>query len=182
MYLPLLKALHIMGFVAWFAGLFYLVRLFVYHAEAKDKPALEREILISQFKIMERRVFHLIAHPAMIFTLVCGVGMLIIHPMYMKFGWMHFKLLFVVLLIAYHFYCKKIMTQLKRGTNIHTSFHFRLLNEVPTLLLIAIVLLAVFRTNMNVFYIFSSLLLLGALFYGMVKIYKRRRAQKEVVS
>lgn len=175
----LLKAFHIIGFVAWFAGLFYLVRIFVYHAEAKDKPAQEREILIRQYIIMESRVFKLIAHPAMIFTIICGIGMLFLNPNYLTFGWMRIKLALLAGLIFYHFFCKKIVTDLELGRNSYTSLHFRLLNEVPTLFLIAIVLLAVFRTNMNVFFIFVAIVLLAILFYVIVKIYKKRREKNQ---
>jgi len=149
MLLPLFKALHIVGFVAWFAGLFYLVRIFVYHSEAKEKPEVEKDILVKQYTIMEGRVYKIIATPAMIFTIFCGVGMLVTNPVYLTLGWMQIKLVFLGTLIAYHFYCKKIVDELAKGTNVNTSFQFRLLNEVPTLILIAIVLLAVFRSQRN---------------------------------
>ncbi|MFK7775265.1 MAG: protoporphyrinogen oxidase HemJ [Saprospiraceae bacterium] len=179
MILPLFKALHIIGFVAWFAGLFYLVRIFVYHAEAKDKPSVEKDILIEQFKIMESRVYQLIATPAMFFTIFCGVGMLVTNPVYLTLGWMQIKLVFLVGLIAYHFYCKKITQELAAGTNVNTSFQFRLLNEVPTLILIAIVLLAVFRSQRNSYLIFGALLFLAILFYVIVKKYKNHREKNE---
>lgn len=179
MHIFLLKAFHIIGFVAWFAGLFYLVRIFVYHAEAKEKPAPEREVLIRQYLIMEGRVFSVIAHPAMLFTVFCGIGMLFFNPNYLTFGWMRIKLVLLAVLVAYHFFCKKIVSDLKSGKNNFTSLHFRLLNEVPTLFLIAIVLLAVFKTNMNAFFIFGAVVLLAILFYVIVKIYKRRREQHQ---
>lgn len=179
MILPLFKALHIIGFVAWFAGLFYLVRIFVYHSEAKDKPEVERDILISQFRIMESRVYKLIATPAMLFTIFCGVGMLVVNPAYLTLGWMQIKLVFLGGLIAYHLYCKKITDQLAAGTNVNTSFQFRLLNEVPTLILIAIVLLAVFRSQRNSYFIFGAVLFLAILFYMIVKAYKKHREKKD---
>lgn len=179
MYLLLFKALHIIGFVAWFAGLFYLVRIFVYHAEAKEKPQPERDILIQQFNIMEWRVYKLILNPAMMITFTFGIAMLVYNPSYLKMGWIHIKLLLVFLLLGYHIFCKKIIQQLEKGENDYTSTQFRLLNEIPTLFLIGIVLLAVFKNNMNAFYIFGSLVLLGIIFYWVVKIYKRRRMKEE---
>ena len=93
------KALHIVGFVAWFAGLFYLVRLFVYHAEALEKPDPERSILVAQYAKMEQRLFGIITRPAMIITFVAGIAMLMINPDYLQEGWMHIKLTLVILLL-----------------------------------------------------------------------------------
>ena len=179
MILPLFKALHIIGFVAWFAGLFYLVRIFVYHSEAKDKSGVERDVLIQQYRIMEGRVYSIIATPAMFFTIFCGVGMLVMNPVFLTLGWMQIKLVFLGLLIGYHFYCKKITEELALGTNLNTSTQFRLLNEVPTLILIAIVLLAVFRSQRNSYYIFGALFFLAIIFYIIVKKYKTYREKKE---
>lgn len=179
MILPLFKALHIIGFVAWFAGLFYLVRIFVYHSEAKELPEVEKNILIQQYRIMEGRVYSIIATPAMVFTIICGVGMLVWNPVYLTLGWMQIKLVFLGLLITYHFYCKKITNELANGSNVNTSTQFRLLNEVPTLILIAIVLLAVFRSQKNSYYIFGALFILAIFFYIIVKKYKTYRLKKE---
>jgi putative membrane protein len=173
-----LKAFHIIGFVAWFAGLFYLVRIFVYHSEAKEKPEVEKDILINQYRIMEGRVYKIIATPAMFFTIFCGVGMLVVNPVYLTMGWMQIKLVLLTSLVAYHFYCKKITDELALGINKKTSFQFRLLNEVPTLILIGIVLLAVFRSQRNGYYIFGGLFVLTILFYIIVKKYKTYREKK----
>lgn len=179
-YLPvLLKALHIIGFVAWFAGLFYLVRIFVYHAEAKDKPQVEQDILVKQYIMMEGRVYQIIATPAMIFTVSCGIGMLASNPVFLTQGWMQIKLVFLACLIGYHLYCGKIAKELAAGTNKNTSFQFRLLNEIPTLFLLAIVLLAVFRSQRNMYFIFGALIFFAILFYVIVKRYKKYREQRE---
>lgn len=172
------KALHIIGAVAWFAGLFYLVRIFVYHSEAKEKPEVERGVLIPQYILMESRAFNIIVRPGMMFTFTCGIAMLVINPVYLQQGWMHFKLGFLVLMLGYHIYCKKILNQLKDGTNTHTPVQFRMMNEVPTLFLIAIVTLAVFRANANAFYIFGALLVLAILFYIIIKKYKKHREKR----
>ena len=170
-----LKAFHIVGFVAWFAGLFYLVRIFVYHVEAEEKPSPEREILTRQFHLMEWRVYKIIANPAMMFTFACGIGMLIVNPAYLQLGWLHVKLTLLILLLGYHLYCKKIIQKLEAGTNTLTSFQFRLLNEVPTLFLVSIVLLAVLRNNVQYYFLFIGILVLAILFYLAAKAYRRKR-------
>src|SRR5690606_23577791 len=139
------KALHIIGFVSWFAGLFYLVRLFVYHVEAEQKPQPQSEILCKQFNIMAHKLYRIITTPAMVFTLIFGFAMLIQHPDYLSSSWMRIKLALVFLLIGYHFFCKRIIRDLENQTNRLSSFQLRLLNEVPTLFLVSIVLFAVVR-------------------------------------
>jgi putative membrane protein len=133
-----LKAVHVMAMVTWFAGLFYLPRLFVYHADASDPIGVER------FLIMERRLFGIMTVGALA-TLVFGIAMLVAFPPYLSMGWLHAKLALVALLIAYHGYCYKLMRDFARNRNARTSRWYRLFNEVPSLLLIAIVALAVVK-------------------------------------
>jgi putative membrane protein len=137
-----LKALHIIGVVVWFAGLFYLGRLFVYHKEAEDRPEAERRVLLEQFEIMERRLYYAITWPGLCITV--GFGLSVIGP-WLTSGWMHAKLTFVVLLIAYHLGCGALRKQLAVGSCRWTSRHFRLFNEVPSLILLAIVFLVVLK-------------------------------------
>ena len=174
-----LKALHIIGFVAWFAGLFYLVRIFVYHAEAADKAEPARSILLKEFGLMQGRVYKIICNPAMMITWSAGIGMLIINPGYLEQGWMHVKLLLLVGLLGYHLYCKKIIRQLAKGESSLTSFQFRLLNEVPTLFLVAIVLLAVLRSTENFLYGIAGLIAFAAVLYFSAKAYKKHRERQE---
>ena len=96
------KSLHIIGFVTWFAGLFYLARIFVYHVEANDKPETERNILQAQYNIMAERLYKIITNPAIIITWLFGIGMLVLNPAYLQGGWMHAKFLLVFLLSGYH--------------------------------------------------------------------------------
>ena len=173
-----LKALHIIGFVAWFAGLFYLVRMFVYHEEAFDKPEPDQGILSKQFNIMQWRVYKIICNPAMMITFIGGFGMLYVNPRYFQMGWMHIKLALVFLLLAYHLYCKSQIQKLERGERIYTSFQYRLMNEVPTLFLVSIVLLAVLKSSLNTLYTFLGVLAFGMLLYWATKLYKRSREQK----
>ena len=172
-----LKAFHIVGFVAWFAGLFYLIRIFVYHREALDKSEPERQILSQQFQIMEQRVFNLICQPAMIFTWTCGIAMLILNPAYLEQSWIHVKLLFLVLLTIFHYYNKRFLGQLKNGTQQLEAFHFRVMNEVPTIFLLTIVLLAVFRNNINYLYLsFGVLLFIVMIAWGIIAYRKKRES------
>lgn len=133
-----LKAFHIVFVVTWFAGLFYLPRLFIYHAEATDAVGVER------FKIMERRLFMIMTIGATL-AAIFGVAMLMAAPVLLKLGWIHAKLTLVVLLIGYHIWCQRLMVSLHNGTNRHSSRWFRIFNEVPAVLLIAIVILAVVK-------------------------------------
>lgn len=142
---PWFKSFHLVGVVVWFAGLFYLVRLFVYHAEAagKDEPA--RTILREQYALMERRLYRLICHPGAVLTISMGIAMVVSEPSLLDFTWLRVKLAFVAMLAAYHVACGVWLAQLGAGTNTWPAARFRMLNEGPTVLLVAIVLLAVFK-------------------------------------
>ena len=130
-----LKALHIVFVVTWFAGLFYLPRLFVYHAGTTDSPGLER------FVVMERRLFAIMTLGAM-FALAFGLAMILIAPGYLGELWLQVKLLLVAGLVGYHLWCYRLMLALRSGRNVHSPRWYRWFNELPSLLLIAVVLLA----------------------------------------
>lgn len=142
------KAFHLIGIVVWFAGLFYLVRLFVYHAEASLEPEPAQSILKNQYAIMEKRLYSIITTPGMIVTVVCAIGLVSTEPEVLKQPWLHLKLAIVLLLIGYHHYCKRIMKQLSQGECQWTGQQFRALNEAPTIMLVLIVLLAVFKNSL----------------------------------
>lgn len=131
-----LKALHVISMVTWFAGLFYLPRLFVYHADTTDAVSLER------FCVMERRLLGIMTIGAAA-TVVFGVAMIVAAPVYLTMGWLHAKLTLVVILIAYHGYCLKLTRDFATNQNARSGKWFRAFNEVPSVLLIGIVLLAV---------------------------------------
>lgn len=134
------KAFHIMAMVAWFAGLFYLPRLFVYHADATDSISLER------FKLMEYRLYYAITWPAAVMTTVLGIWLISYNPSYyLKSGWMHAKLGLVFLLWSYHWCCGHFVDMFKKDNNKKSAFFFRVFNEMPTLLLVGIVILVVAR-------------------------------------
>ena len=172
------KALHIIGFVSWFAGLFYIVRLFIYHKEVEDKSNEERRVLHDQFKIMEKRLFYIITQPAMIFTIVCGLAMIYLNP-YIWNTWLQIKLGLVGVLVFYHHYCLKIMKQLWNETCKWSSDQLRLFNEGATVLLIAIVLLAVLKNASNFLVVFTSTVAVILVLFIATKAYKRSR-QKSV--
>ncbi|MDJ0745006.1 MAG: protoporphyrinogen oxidase HemJ [Xenococcaceae cyanobacterium MO_167.B27] len=142
------KAFHLIGVVVWFAGLFYLVRLFVYHAEANQEPEPAQSILKKQYELMELRLYNIITNPGMIVTVVMAIGLISTEPEILKSGWLHIKMAMVLLLIGYHHYCKKLMKQLAKGECKWTGQQFRVLNEAPTIFLVVIVLLAVFKNNL----------------------------------
>ncbi len=142
------KAFHLIGVVVWFAGLFYLVRLFVYHAEAEQEAEPARTILKKQYELMEKRLYNIITTPGMIVTVVMAIGLISTEPEILKSTWLHIKLTFVLLLIGYHHFCKSIMKKLAAGECQWTGQQFRALNEAPTILLVLIVLLAVFKNNL----------------------------------
>ena len=133
-----LKAFHVVFVVTWFAGLFYLPRLFIYHATATDAPGLER------FVIMERRLFGIMTLGATLAALF-GVSMLVAAPGYLALGWLQVKLVLVALLIGYHAWCYRLMIALRDGKNRRSQRWLRLFNEAPALLLIAIVVLAIVK-------------------------------------
>lgn len=142
------KAFHLIGVVVWFAGLFYLVRLFVYHAEAATQPEPAQTILKTQYEIMEKRLYNIITTPGMLVTVAMAIGLISVEPEVMKSGWLHIKLTFVALLLIYHFYCGRIMNKLAKDECQWTGQQFRALNEAPTILLVVIVLLAVFKNSL----------------------------------
>lgn len=130
-----IKSLHIIFMVTWFAGLFYLPRLFVYHSMATDSISVER------FKLMERKLFYGIMTPGGVFTLVFGVWLWLAYGV--SGTWLHIKLALVLVLVAYHIYCGKLLLDFKHDRNEHGHVFYRWLNELPVLILIAVVALAV---------------------------------------
>ena len=134
-----LKALHIIAVICWFAGLFYLPRLFVYHAMSHDSISIDR------FKIMERKLYRGIMWPSLVMTVVFGTWMVALVPDYLWNGWLHAKLALVALLIVYHFACGHFLKQFRDDRNTRSHTFYRVFNELPVLLLVAIVILVVVK-------------------------------------
>jgi putative membrane protein len=172
-----IKALHIIFMVSWFAGLFYIVRLFIYHMEAQQRPEPERTILTDQFVIMEKKLWWIITTPAMILTIFFGTWMLVANPAFLKMPWMHIKLSFVVLLLVYHFVCQKILSDMKTGRFKWSSNGLRIWNEVATLALVAIVFLVEMQGTMNWINGTVGFFLVAIALMIAIKLYKRARSK-----
>ena len=136
-----IKALHIIFMVTWFAGLFYLPRLFVYHTDTPEVQGRER------FKIMERKLFYGIMTPGAVLTVVFGVWLMVLRGSDWTGSttWLHIKLLLVAILVVYHLYLGRIVALFKNDANSHSHVYYRWLNEFPVLILIIVVLLAVIK-------------------------------------
>lgn len=171
-----LKAFHLISIVCWFAGLFYIVRLFIYHTEAQDKSQTERDILSAQFKIMSRRLWYGITWPACIFTIIFGLAL--VYTTYWPLTghyWLHLKLTLVLLLLVYQFKCHRIYKELQNNIFKHSSSFLRIWNEVATLFLFAIVFLAVLKTLQGIFYGIGAIVGLAVVLMMAIKFYRKVR-------
>ena len=175
----ILKSLHIIFVVTWFAGLFYIFRLFVYHAEAQSKAEPERSILTKQYKLMESRLWYIITWPSAILTLIFGTLLLVELPGYLSEPFMHLKLAFVAVLYIYQVYGEFVIRKLEKGIIPFKSMTFRLLNEVPTLILIAVVFLIVKRNTIS--WIWGTVAILGIAISLTIatKMYKQYRLRNK---
>ncbi|MFN3639492.1 MAG: CopD family protein [Flavobacterium sp.] len=170
-----IKALHLIFVTTWFAGLFYIVRLFVYHAEAKQKPEPEQRILIKQYQIMEYRLWYIITWPSAVLASVFAFWLLWIMPEWLQMDWMLVKLGFVLLLYLYHYKCHLIFLQLQKNEVKNSSNFFRLWNEGATIILFSVVFLVILKNAINWIYgvigiiVFSLLLMIGFKFYKKLR-------------
>ncbi|MDR2222323.1 MAG: CopD family protein [Flavobacteriaceae bacterium] len=173
-----LKALHIIFIVCWFAGLFYIVRLFVYYAETADKSDVEQKVLKEQYTLMTNRLWNIITWPAAVLATGFGIAMLIFNPTLLQLPWMHVKLLFVVLLIAYHLKCHQFVKQINNSTMTKTSSFFRIWNEGATLILFSVVFLVILKSAFNWIFGVVGLVGLSVLLMMGIKLYKKIRESK----
>ena len=173
----IIKSLHIIFMVSWFAGLFYIVRLFIYYVEADKKENEEKLILQNQYKIMQKRLWCIIAWPAMVLTAIFGIWMLILKPELLDFGYMHIKLSFAGLLLIYHFICHKVFSNLQKGTGNYTSGKLRIWNEVATLFLVAIVFIIELKDSINWIYGVVGFFSVAILLMLGIKMYKKYRSK-----
>ena len=172
-------ALHIIFVVSWMAGLFYIVRLFIYHTEANEKPEPDRTILQKQFVVMESKLWNIITTPAMILAVAAGMRMLQLNPSLLETDWMWVKLAFVAGLLIYHFICQNIISQLKRGRFWMTSTQLRLWNELATIFLVAIVFTVILKSAIDWIYGLLGLVAFAAIIMIAVKIYKKQREKSQ---
>ena len=175
----IILSLHIIFIVTWFAGLFYIVRLFVYQAEVKEKPKNEREVLEPQYRIMAKRLWYGITWPSFLFTLILGPWLLYLRPDFLEYTFMHIKLTFVGLLVVYFFICHGMFLKLQRGENSKRGAFYRIWNEVATLFLVAIVFLIVMKNEGNWIYGTVGFIGFSILLMIAIKIYKRIRSKNE---
>ena len=170
-----LIALHIIFVVTWFAGLFYIVRLFVYHIEAQQKAEPERTILSNQFKIMQKRLWYGITWPSAIITFIVGPYMVWMNPSYLSQAYFLLKLCFVFALALYQIQCHYIFKELQKDIFKHSSLWLRAFNEVASVLLVAIVFLIVLKQNNNaVWFTLGLVIFMTALYIG-IQLYKKNR-------
>jgi len=172
---PYIKALHIIFIVTWFAGLFYVVRLFIYQVEALQKSEPDRSILSKQLGLMTKKLWTIITWPSAILTLILGLWMVINMPSMLELPFMHVKLTFVFLLYIYQFICHKIYKDLQKGIVKYSSTQLRIFNEIATILLVSVVFIIVLKHELNwlkgtIGFVLFSLVIMIA-----VKIYKRTR-------
>lgn len=166
-----IKALHIIFIVTWFAGLFYMPRLFIYHIEASLKTEPEKTILINQFKIMQRRLWYGISWPSMILTLIFGIWLTFLFNAW-QMNWLLIKIGLVAGLIIYHFICHKIFLELKNDKIKYTSDAMRIWNEIATVFLVAIVFIVVLKNNLNFLFSIIGFITISVLLFAGIKIYK----------
>lgn len=173
-----IKSLHLIFVITWFAGLFYIVRLFVYHAEAKQKPQPEQDILIKQYQLMQYRLWYIITWPSAVLASIFGFWLIFFTPIgkaWLQMPWMHVKLGFVFLLYIYHAKCHQFYLQLQKNEVKKSSNFFRLWNEGATLILFAVVFLVILKSAINWIYgvigvfVFSILIMLGFKFYKKIR-------------
>ncbi|MDN6280976.1 MAG: CopD family protein [Psychroflexus sp.] len=173
-----IKALHLIFVITWFAGLFYIPRLFIYQIEAQSKPKNEARILSEQLKMMTKRLWNIITWPSAILATLFAIWLLIINPTWLQQPWMHVKLAFVVLLIAYHLKNHQIYKQFQKDDIRWSSSKMRLWNEGATLILFAIVFMVILKSAVNWIYGLIGLVGLAVLLMIGIKSYKKYRQNK----
>jgi putative membrane protein len=178
LYYNYIKALHLIFVITWFAGLFYIPRLFIYHIEASKKTKQEADILVPQLKIMAKRLWYIITWPSAILCIIFAFWLLFLIPSWIAQSWMHIKLTFVVLLIAYHLKTHQIFLKLQKDKIVYTSMFMRIWNEGATLLLFTIVFLVILKDSFHWVFGLFGILGLGVILVLGVRLYKKIRMRK----
>ena len=176
-YYNYIKSLHLIFIITWFAGLFYQPRLFIYHIEASKKESPEKEILEKQLKLMARRLWYIITWPSAILATTFAVWLLILMPSWLSQSWMLIKLVFVLLLILYHFKTHQMFLQLQKDVINYSSVFMRLWNEGATLFLFAIVFLAILKSSIHWVFAFGGIIGLIVFLALGIKLYKKYRSK-----
>ena len=170
-----IKSLHLIFVITWFAGLFYIPRLFVYQIEANQKPSPEKEILGKQLKLMAKRLWYIITWPSAILATLFAIWLLILQPGWLEQGWMQVKLGFIVLLFLYHFKCHQIFKQPQNDIYKWTSNQMRIWNEGSTIILFSVIFLVIVKDAVNWIYGTAGIIILAILLMLGIKLYKRIR-------
>jgi putative membrane protein len=174
-----IRALHIIFVTTWFAGLFYIVRLFIYHAEARTKDEPAKSILEKQYKLMEWRLWYIITWPSAILTLVFGTWMIVYTPGYLAMPWLHVKLSMVGGLFLYQLYCHRIFRKFQNDKETWGSVKLRVWNEVATLFLFGIVFVVVLKNSVSWIFGLGSLIMLSVVMMIAIKLYGKARGENE---
>lgn len=172
------KALHIIFVVTWFAGLFYIPRLFIYQTEAENKLEPAKSILQTQYKLMTKRLWYIITWPSAILASFFALWMLIENPYYLSESWMLVKLAFVLALYFYHGFCQNIYSKLQKDIIKYSAFKLRIFNEISTIILFAVVFLVTVKSAINWIWGVVGIILFGILMMLGIKLYKRIREKK----
>lgn len=174
-YYNYIKSLHLIFVITWFAGLFYIVRLFVYQIEAAQKTSPEKEILQKQYKIMTYRLWYIITWPSAVLASIFAITLLYLNPAFLQMPWMHVKLGFVFALFLYHWKCQLIFNELQKDEVKYSNNWMRLWNEGATIILFAVVFLVILKNAVNWIYgvigifLFSIIIMLGFKFYKKIR-------------
>jgi putative membrane protein len=176
-YYNYIKSLHLIFVITWFAGLFYIPRLFVYQIEAFHKPSPEKEILGKQLKLMTKRLWNIITWPSAILATIFAVWLLILQPDWLQQAWMHVKLAFVLLLFMYQYKTQVYYKQLQKDVVKKTSNYMRIWNEGATFILFAVVFLVILKSAINWVFGVIGIFVLGILLMLGFKLYKNIRAK-----
>lgn len=172
-----LKALHIIFVVTWFAGLFYTVRLFIYHTEAHAKDEPDRSILITQYKLMTKRLWYGITWPSAILTVIFGSSLLHYYVPVIP-GWLWVKIGFVAGLLFYQVICHRIYRQLQNDIIKNSSQKLRIWNEIATLFLVSIVFLVILRNTLDMIWAIAGLIIFSGILFLAINIYKKLRKKE----
>lgn len=174
-YYNYIKSLHLIFVVTWFAGLFYIPRLFINHIEASQKPSPDKEILSEHLKLMTKRLWYIITWPSAILCTTFAIWLLLLMPGWLQQPWMHVKLAFVVLLFFYHLKCHQMFKQLQRDEIKYSSSFMRIWNEVATLVLFAVTFLVILKSAINWIYGVVGIFVLAILLMLGIRLYKKIR-------
>ena len=176
-YYNYIKSFHLIFVITWFAGLFYIPRIFIYHIEATKKTAVEKQILTAQLKIMAKRLWFIITWPSAILAILFGSWLLVLAPYWLEQSWMHAKLGFVALLIIYHLKTHFIFKELQADKIKYSSNFMRIWNEGATLILFAVVFLVLLKSTLNMAYGMLGLVGLAVVLMLGVRLYKKTRSE-----